>query len=172
MPETPLADQGKPLHSDRVDIIEPNAFELVEMQRIPKKTTEWLIEAALYGFGVSGGQLARLLGTSSTHVCSWRNGRIRLSSAFSGRLLELWILHNEGLPLGFARSIDWRTGAVEWNNGKVTLGNHRLSKAWEYESKPRRATSNLLNWNSDGPGPGEITTPPGTITSFNNSGSS
>ena len=46
MPETPLADQGKPFHSDRVDIIGPNAFELVQMQRIPKKTTEWLIEAA------------------------------------------------------------------------------------------------------------------------------
>ena len=56
MPETPLADVAKPFHSDRADLIEPNAFELVEMQRTPKKKAECLIESDFFGFGVSSGR--------------------------------------------------------------------------------------------------------------------
>ena len=172
MPDSPLAEGEYQRPDSPYDRIEPDAFRIVEMQRIPKETTPFLIESALEGFGVSLGQLGRLLETSTVHVSSWRNGRLRLSAAYSGRLLALWSLRNEGIPIQLAHHIHWRTGTIGWTNGNTSHGNHRLAKAWESGAEPLKANTGLFNWQSDGPGPGEITTPPGTMTSSNNSGPS
>ncbi len=37
------------------DLIEPEAFQIVENQRLPKTTTPFLIESALQGFSVTRG---------------------------------------------------------------------------------------------------------------------
>ena len=137
----------------RFDLIEPGAFQIVESQRLPKETTPFLIESALQGFSVTLGQLGRLLGTSTVHVSSWRNGRRRLSAGYSGRLLHLWSLQNEGLPLNMAHHVHWKTGSIEWWNGNTSRGNHRLSKAWESKPEHRPAATDLVNWNSNSPGP-------------------
>ena len=137
----------------KYDRIEPGAFQIVEKQRIPKETTPFLIEAALQGFSVSLGQLSRLLGTSREHASSWRNGRLRLSAAYSGRLLALWSLRDEGLPIQMAYSVDWRTGKIWWMNGNTSQGNHRLAEAWESRPERRKAATDLVNWNSNSPGP-------------------
>jgi DNA-binding transcriptional regulator YiaG len=135
------------------DLIEPEAFQIVENQRLPKTTTPFLIESALQGFSVTLGQLARLLGTDRSHASDWRNGRKRLSAAYSGRLLHLWNLQNEGLPLNMAHHIHWRTGTIEWTNGNTSRGNHRLAEGWESGPEPRKANKELINWGNDGPGP-------------------
>ena len=150
MPDSPSGTWENRL---RFDLIEPGAFEIVESQRLPKETTPFLIESALQGFEVTLGQLGRLLGTSTVHVSSWRNGRRRLSAGYSGRLLHLWSLQNEGLPLNMAHHVHWKTGSIEWWNGNTSRGNHRLSKAWESGPEPRKANKDILNWNNDGPGP-------------------
>ena len=150
MPDSPSAIWENRL---RFDLIEPGAFEIVESQRLPKETTPFLIESALQGFSVTLGQLGRLLGTSTVHASSWRNGRRRLSAGYSGRLLHLWSLQNEGLPLNMAHHIHWKSGSIVWWNGNTSQGNHRLSKAWESGPEPRKANKDILNWNNDGPGP-------------------
>ena len=153
MPDNPSEKYQYQRPDSVYDRIEPGAFRIVEWQRIPKETTPFLIESALQGFGVSLGQLSRLLGTSTVHASSWKNGRKRLSAAYSGRLLHLWNLQNEGLPLNMAHHIHWRTGTIEWANGNTSQGNHRLSKGWESGAEPRKAKTGLFNWQSDGPGP-------------------
>lgn len=152
MPDSPSAERPAPRPASEYDLIHPDAFRIVEKQRIPKETTPFLIEAALQGFSVSLGQLSRLLGTSTTHASSWRNGRLRLSAAYSGRLLHLWSLRNQGLPIHLAHSINWESGSIEWLTGKISTGNHRLAKGWYSEPERRPAATDLVNWNSNSPG--------------------
>jgi DNA-binding transcriptional regulator YiaG len=153
MPDNPSEKYQYQRPDSVYDRIEPGAFRIVEWQRLPKETTPFLIESALQGFGVSLGQLGRLLGTSTVHVSSWKNGRKRLSAAYSGRLLALWSLQNEGIPLQLAHHVHWKTGSIGWNNGNTSQGNHRLAEGWESDPEPRKANTDLLNWQSDGPGP-------------------
>ena len=141
MPDSPLAEGEYQRPDSPYDRIEPDAFRIVEMQRIPKETTPFLIESALEGFGVSLGQLGRLLETSTVHVSSWRNGRLRLSAAYSGRLLALWSLRNEGIPIQLAHHIHWRTGTIGWTNGNTSHGNHnqppQVEKRYRTGRRPR-----------------------------------
>jgi DNA-binding transcriptional regulator YiaG len=153
MPDKPSVDLVYQRPDSVYDRIEPGAFQIVETQRLPKETTPFLIESALNGFGVSLGQLGRLLGTSTVHVSSWKNGRKRLSAAYSGRLLALWSLQNEGIPLQLAHHVHWKTGSIGWNNGNTSQGNQRLAKGWESGSEPRKANKELINWGNNGPGP-------------------
>jgi DNA-binding transcriptional regulator YiaG len=157
-PDSQLAEGKYQRPDSRYDRIEPGAFRIVEIQRIPKETTPFLIESALQGFGVSLGQLGRLLETSTVHVSSWRNGRLRLSAAYSGRLLAVWSLRNEGIPIQLAHHVHWRTGTIGWMNGNTSQGNHRLSKAWESKSVSKPPATDALNWQSDGPGPSRTPT--------------
>ena len=142
----------------KFDGIAPEAFQIVESQRLPKETTPFLIESAINGFGVSLGQLGRLLGTSDVHVSSWKNGRKRISAAYSGRLLALWSLFVEGIPIQLAHHIHWRTGTIVWENGNTTTGNQRLASGWVSTPEPTRrpTATTLLNWNN---GPGINRTP-------------
>ena len=155
MPEQPPYQRP----ASEFDVIDPVAFQIVEAQRLPKETTPFLIESALNGLGTTLGQLGRLLGTSSVHCSAWRNGRKRLSAAYSGRLLALWSLQNEGLPLNLAHHIRWEDGSIEWINGNTTKGNHRLAKGWVSAPEPTRrpVATELVSWNS-GPGPQPSTT--------------
>jgi hypothetical protein len=139
--------------ASKFDVIDLEAFQVVERQRLPRETTPFLIESALNGLGITLGQLGRLLGTSSVHCSAWRNGRKRLSAAYSGRLLALGSLHNEGLPLNLAHHVRWEDGSIEWLNGNISKGNHRLAKGWVSTLEPTRrpVATKLLNWNT-GPG--------------------
>jgi len=153
VPDKPSAELLYQRPDSKYDRIEPGAFQIVETQRLPRETTPFLIESALNGFGVSLGRFGRLLRISTVHVSAWRNGRKRLSVAYSGRLLALWSLQNEGTPIQLAHHVHWRTGKIEWMNGNTSEGNHRLAEGWESGPEPRKANTDLLNWQSDGPGP-------------------
>ena len=74
------------------------------------------LQLSLLVLGVSGFQLARLLGMQAPNISynQWSNGRNGMGSCAFGRLLELWWLKIQGWNICYMQKIDWEKGIIYW----------------------------------------------------------
>jgi hypothetical protein len=83
--------------------------------RVGYAGVEEVITDAETALGVSGWQLARLLGSNfpSPHLNQWKNGRTGMGSLYMARLVKLYHLKFvKGMDLCYYQRIDWDTGQM------------------------------------------------------------
>ncbi len=109
-------------------IFPPESFPIVERHRTTAETCASLIIESQEALGVSGHQLARLLGADPSQVWACKAGNRRLGTGYMARLIKLLLLHKSGIPLNLAWSIYWKEGIINWRNGLQSEAGQLLDK--------------------------------------------
>ena len=133
-----------------INSIEPGIFLIIELHRATKEAQITVLKGAEQVMGVTGRQMAMLLGIDQGDYSKRRNGHLRFGSGRWVQIVELLVLHAEGVPLNLARSIYWKEGIINWRNGNVSSSNHLLERKWEVPEKAGEgdggSTDTLTQW--------------------------
>jgi len=146
------------LFENATDSIKPGIFLLVQGSRTSDEAQMDVLRGAEEIMGVTGRQLAMLLGIDQGDYSKRRNGHIRFGSGRWIQIIKLLELHVGGVPINLARSIYWKEGMINWRNGNVSSSNHLLGRQWEVPAEARkdneRTADTLAQWGGQaGPQP-------------------
>lgn len=141
---------GAEMFDQSINYIEPGIFSIVERYRTTKEAQIAVLKGAEEVLGVTGRQMSLLLGIDQGDYSKRRNGHIRFGSGRWVAIVELMILHAQGVPINLAKSIYWKEGIINWRNGNVSSSNHLLERKWEVSEKAGEgdggSTDTLTQW--------------------------
>ena len=92
--------------------------------RVSLGATSHIIQQSCKHLQVSRWQLAHLIGQSPHNFYRWLSGYATPSSFYLARLIQLWLLQWEGLPVHLMREIMWEESLILWRDGSVTCEDH------------------------------------------------
>lgn len=132
------------------DYIEPDIFVMVKTFRSDMKAQIDVLKGAEETLGVTGRQMAMLLGMDQGDYSKRHNGHKRFGSGRWVQIVKLLEMHANGVPINLARSIYWKEGIIHWRNGNVSSSNHVLERKWEVSKKEGEgdggSTDTLTQW--------------------------
>ncbi len=135
--ETTDPSKTAPQFPVTADFIEPGMFLLQQGQRMTDEAQIELLTSTEDILGVTGYQLASLLGMGYDHYRDRKHARKRFGPGRWGQICKLLQLHARGIPLQLARSIYWKEGIINWRNGNESSANHLLERGWQVPEKER-----------------------------------